>query len=138
MDVFSKEKRSWVMSQVGGKNTGPELLVRSMLHRMGYRFRLHRRDLPGCPDIVLPKHRKVVFVHGCFWHGHENCARASRPATRRGFWDAKLDANEERDKRAKDELERLGWQVLIVWECQTGDKAALRRILKEFLHGEQA
>lgn len=133
MDVFSESKRSWLMSRVKGKNTKPEIAVRSLLHRMGYRFRLHRRDLPGCPDVVLPKHRKVIFVHGCFWHGHEDCSRATRPVSHQAFWDAKLEANIKRDKRSLRELEALGWKVLVIWQCQTRDSSRLVELLQEFL-----
>jgi DNA mismatch endonuclease (patch repair protein) len=97
MDVFSREKRSQIMSRVSGKNTKPELIVRSMLHSMGYRFRLHRSDLPGKPDITLPKYKKIIFVHGCFWHGHQDCQRAKRPTTNKKFWNEKLAKNIERD-----------------------------------------
>lgn len=100
MDVFSREKRSQIMSRVSGKNTKPELIVRSLLHNMGYRFRLHRKDLPGKPDITLPKYKKNIFVHGCFWHGHLDCPRAKRPATNKKFWNEKLNKNIERDKVA--------------------------------------
>ena len=133
MDVFSKRKRSSVMSRVKGKNTRPEMVVRSLVHRMGYRFRLHRRDLPGIPDVVLAKHRKVIFVHGCFWHGHRHCRRASRPISNRAFWDAKLDGNIERDRRFQRELKRLGWDVLVVWQCETRDSEALVETLQRFL-----
>ena len=92
-DVFSKSKRSEIMSHIGQKDTQPEIVVRKMLHRMGYRFRLHRKDLPGKPDIVLPKYRKVIFVHGCFWHGHEGCPRAALPETNREFWEQKVEKN---------------------------------------------
>lgn len=121
------------MANVRGKNTKPELLVRSMIHRMGYRFRLHRPDIPGNPDIVLPGHRKVVFVHGCFWHGHKGCKRSKRPSTHREFWDRKLDGNILRDTRNISELKRLGWNSLIVWECETKNPEALRSKLKAFL-----
>jgi DNA mismatch endonuclease (patch repair protein) len=96
-DVFSPEKRSAVMASIRSKDTGPQLLVRRLLHGMGYRFRLHRRDLPGTPDLVLPGRRKAIFVHGCFWHGHEGCRLATSPATRREFWEAKISANRRRD-----------------------------------------
>lgn len=135
-DVFSKEKRSWIMSRVKGRDTKPELLVRAVVHRMGYRFRVHRRDLPGNPDIVLPRHRKVIFVHGCFWHGHEGCRRATRPATNEPFWNQKLDSNIERDERFKTELRRLGWKVLVVWECETHKPEKLISKLSSFLDGQ--
>ena len=132
-DVFTPEKRSQIMAGVKGADTGPELLVRSVVHRMGYRFRVHRRDLPGNPDIVLPRHRKVIFVHGCFWHGHNGCRRAKRPATNETFWNSKLDGNIERDKRFKKELRRLGWKVLVVWECETRRPEKLISKLSTFL-----
>lgn len=133
-DVFSKEKRSWIMSRVKGRDTGPEMLVRSFVHRMGFRFRVHRRDLPGNPDIVLPRHGKVIFVHGCFWHGHKRCPRSKRPATNKGFWNKKLDANIERDKRFREELRRMGWKSLVIWQCETRNPEHLLEKLKRFLH----
>ena len=122
-----------MMSRVKGRDTRPEKLVRSLLHRMGYRFRLHRKDLPGKPDVVLPKHRKIVFVHGCFWHGHEGCRRASRPKSNVEFWNRKIDANIERDARAQRELESSGWKILTVWQCETHDVPMLRERLETFL-----
>lgn len=110
------------MAAIKGSDTKPERIVRSIAHRLGYRFRLHRRDLPGTPDLVFPGRRKVVFVHGCFWHQHPGCRFATRPATRPAFWAAKLDGNRERDIRVRDELERLGWRVLVIWECETRSK----------------
>ena len=135
-DVFSKEKRSWLMSRVKGRDTTPEILVRSFLHRMGLRFRIHRRDLPGKPDIVLPRHGKVIFVHGCFWHGHKRCLRSQRPTTHKGFWNRKLDQNIERDKRFRRRLWRMGWKVLVVWECETRKPEKLLQKLERFLCGE--
>lgn len=132
-DVFSSEKRSWLMSRVKGRNTAPEILIRSILHRMGFRFRIHRRDLPGNPDIVLPLHSKVIFVHGCFWHGHKRCPRSKRPTTRKGFWNRKLDQNIERDKHSQLELQRMGWKVLVVWECQTRKLEKLFSKLQKFM-----
>jgi len=132
-DVFSKEKRSWIMSRVKGHDTKPEIIVRSMVHRMGFRFRLHRRDLPGNPDVVLPRHGKVIFVHGCFWHGHKGCPRSSRPRTNREFWNRKLDGNIERDKRFCETLRCMGWKVLVVWECETRKNEALLKKLERFL-----
>lgn len=126
------------MSKVRGKNTKPELIVRSLLHRMGYRFRIHRRDLPGNPDIVLPKHKKVIFVHGCFWHGHENCPRAKRPSTNKAFWNEKLTKNIERDKQHLQQLEQLGWRALVVWSCGVKDPDALRNRLERFMNERQA
>jgi DNA mismatch endonuclease, patch repair protein len=133
-DLFSKEKRSWIMSRVKGRDTKPEILVRSIIHRMGFRFCLHRRDLPGNPDIVLPRYGKVIFVHGCFWHGHKRCPRSGRPSTHREFWDKKLNNNIERDKRFRRELKRMGWNVLVVWECETRRPEGLLEKLERFLY----
>lgn len=119
-DIFSPAKRSEVMSRIRGRDTVPELVVRSYLHRRGLRFRLHRRDLPGRPDIVLPAYRVAILVHGCFWHGHAGCKRASLPKTRVSFWAEKIAANRERDARSIRALEALGWRPLIVWECEIG------------------
>lgn len=132
-DNRSPEDRSHNMSRVKGRNTKPELLVRSLLHQMGYRFRLHRADLPGRPDIVLPKHRKVIFTHGCFWHGHNGCRKSNRPSTNREFWDKKIDGNISRDARNIAALEEAGWQVLIIWECKTRDHTILRQVLSAFM-----
>ena len=122
-DTFDKEKRSSIMAKVHSKNTTPEIQVRKLLHSMGYRFRLHRQDLPGKPDIVLPKHKVVVFVHGCFWHGCPTCRHAKiRPKTNSDYWEKKLDRNIQRDKENCDSLQNLGWRVLIVWECETKKK----------------
>lgn len=111
------------MRSVRGKNTTPEMKVRSALHRGGYRFRLHRKDLPGKPDIVLSSRRVVVFVHGCFWHRHPGCRAASSPSTRIAFWQDKFARNVERDRQAVEALERAGWAVHVVWECETKGKA---------------
>ena len=121
------------MSRVSGKNTKPELIVRSQLHRLGYRFRLHRKDLPGKPDISLPKHKKVIFVHGCFWHGHSDCRRSIRPATNKKFWNEKLDKNIKRDTENIKELQELGWKVLVIWTCEVHDKNKLKSQLLSFL-----
>ena len=110
--------RSRNMAAIRGKDTAPELAVRRILHAMGLRFRLHRRDLPGRPDIVLPKHRTVVFVHGCFWHRHEDCRYTTTPKTRQEFWQTKFAANVERDRRNRTDLQQLGWRVIVVWECE--------------------
>lgn len=117
-DHLTPEKRSWNMAQIKGKNTKPEILVRSMLHRAGYRFSLHRKDLPGKPDIVLPKYRTVIFVHGCFWHRHKNCKYATTPGTNVEFWQKKFERNVSNDRKHSRELRRLGWHVITVWECQ--------------------
>ena len=137
MDVFSREKRSQIMSRVSGKNTKPELVVRSLLHNMGYRFRLHRNDLPGKPDITLPKYNKIIFVHGCFWHGHIDCPRAKRPTTNKLFWNEKLNKNIERDKITVNNLKQLGWDVLTVWTCEVKDTEKLRNKLLSFIEGHK-
>ena len=132
-DVFDAETRSRIMALVRGKDTKPERAVRSMVHRMGYRFRLHGRDLPGRPDLVLPRHRKVIFVHGCFWHSHKGCKRATVPEGNRAFWEEKLGKNAARDRRNVRDLKRLGWGVLVVWECQLRRPERVWRRLEGFL-----
>lgn len=124
------------MSRISGKNTRPEILVRSMLHKMGYRFRIHRKDLPGTPDITLPKYKKVIFVHGCFWHGHPKCPRAKRPGTNTTFWNEKIDGTIKRDEENLRRLESLGWTVLILWECEIKNMDILKRKLIAFLETE--
>ena len=125
MDIVTRETRSKMMASVHSKDTKPERKVRSLLHALGYRFRICRKDLPGNPDIVLVKYKKVIFVHGCFWHQHAGCPKAKRPNTRKEFWDKKLNENIERDKRSLYELEELGWISHIIWECQTKREADL-------------
>ena len=122
------------MQNVKTKNTAPEMKLRSLLHKNGFRFRVNRKDLPGKPDIVLPKYRAVIFVHGCFWHGHD-CPRGQRPQTNADFWNQKIDRNVIRDKSDVSLLESLGWRVLIVWECEIKKKneAVLLSRVKEFL-----
>jgi len=120
VDVVDRATRSRMMSGIRGKDTKPELAVRSFLHRAGLRFRLHAR-LPGKPDLVLPRYRTVVFVHGCFWHRHEGCRYATTPASNAGFWQEKFAANVQRDARVKRQLEEAGWQVETVWACQLGE-----------------
>lgn len=121
MDRLTTEQRSWNMSRIRGTDTGPERAVRSILHRLGYRFRLDARSLPGRPDVVLSRHGTVVFVHGCFWHRHRGCPYAYTPKTRMEFWSRKFDANVQRDRRVAAELHALGWKVLVVWECELRD-----------------
>jgi DNA mismatch endonuclease (patch repair protein) len=121
------------MSRIRSKDTGPELVVRSCVHRLGYRFRLHYRGLPGSPDLVLPRLRVIVFVHGCFWHRHAGCRLSYRPKSRVRFWSDKFEANVARDRRIATALHRAGWQVLIVWECQTRDEQRLTKSLARFL-----
>jgi DNA mismatch endonuclease (patch repair protein) len=116
-DTHTAEHRSWNMSRIRNKNTKPEKKVRALLHRMGYRFSLHRKDLPRRPDIVMPKPRTVIFVHGCIWHGHVNCAHFRLPKTRRAWWKQKIWANQARDLCAKNALRATGWKVVIAWEC---------------------
>ena len=123
-DFVTQEVRSWMMSNVRGKNTQLELLIRRGLHAAGFRFRIHARILPGKPDIVLPKYRAVVFVHGCFWHGH-NCPKFSWPQSNTGFWQRKLQRNFEVDKKNREELFQLGWRQLIIWECAIRGKSRL-------------
>lgn len=135
VDRLTPEARSRLMAAVGGKDTAPELAVRRMLHAMGYRFRLHRRDLPGTPDIVLPRHGKAIFVHGCFWHGHEGC-RLGRPSKSRvEYWGPKIAANRARDARKAAALRRAGWSVATVWECETRQMNKLSARLRRFLAG---
>jgi DNA mismatch endonuclease (patch repair protein) len=132
-DIFDQRKRSELMSRVRSSDTGPELRVRRLLHAMGYRFRLHPAKLPGRPDIVLPRFRTAIFVNGCFWHGHRDCGAAKRPQTNVNFWNEKIDGNIARDKRTVRQLRRLGWKVIVVWECDVSRwnklPAALARTL---------
>jgi len=121
-DSLSPEHRSWNMSRIRGRDTSPEKRVRSILHRMELRFSLHRKDLPGKPDIVMPRHATVVFVHGCFWHLHKNCKNARIPQTRRAWWKKKLEGNADRDLRIRVALRKFGWRVLTVSECETADQ----------------
>lgn len=133
-DVYSKQKRSWIMAKIHGWNTKPELAIRSMVFRMGFRFRLHDRRLPGCPDIVLPRYKRAIFVNGCFWHGHRNCARASLPSSRRRFWEKKIFSNVERDRRNRLKLARMGWKHFTVWQCELRKPDILMRKLSGFLN----
>ena len=133
-DVFSRKKRSWIMARISGSNTKPEIVVRKILYGLGFRYRLNVRKLPGTPDIVLSKHSKVVFVHGCFWHGHKGCKRSTRPTTNVAFWNRKIDKNIDRDKKVLKELRRLGWKPLVIWECQTKKPEALGKRLIRFLN----
>jgi len=124
-DRHTVDQRSRNMSCVKNRNTSVEMKVRQLLHSMGYRFRVTKRELPGSPDIVLPKYRTVIFVHGCFWHGHEGCPRANRPASNSNFWSMKLDRNIARDASVVAKLRGMGWSVLVIWECETKDIVAL-------------
>ena len=118
VDTLTREKRSWNMSRITGRNTKPEILLRSLLHREGFRFRLHDKRLPGKPDIVLSRHRTVIFVNGCFWHRHNNCEYAYTPKSRQEFWLNKFQGTIKRDQEKQKMLADLGWQVLVVWECE--------------------
>jgi DNA mismatch endonuclease (patch repair protein) len=129
--------RSRMMRAIRKTDTKPELIVRRALHAMGFRFRLHRRNLPGTPDIVLPRHRVVVQVHGCFWHQHAGCRHANLPRSRPDYWLPKLRRNVERDTAAELALERLGWRVLTVWECALRDRMALDESLRRFVLGDR-
>ena len=129
-DRISKAARSRNMAAIRSKDTKPELRVRSFLHKAGFRFRIHRKDLPGTPDIVLPKYRTVIFVHGCFWHCHPGCSLAATPKSNEKFWRNKLEGNVERDKRNIRELEDAGWRVLIVWECETKSEEFLSSLIR--------
>lgn len=132
MDTISKDSRSALMSRIRSKNTKPELAVRSILHRLGFRFRLYRKDLPGHPDIVLPKYRKIILVQGCFWHGH-SCRLASRPKSNQEYWSRKIASNQERDRHSRAELEAAGWSVLELWECEIRSGTGLVQRITEFM-----
>ncbi|MDB0571548.1 very short patch repair endonuclease [Ralstonia solanacearum] len=131
MDIVSKSVRSRMMRNIQGKNTAPELIVRSAAHALGLRFRLHDKKLPGTPDLVLRRYRTAIFVHGCFWHRH-GCALTAVPKTRTEFWMAKFEANQRRDARNREDLKDLGWRVLEIWECETRQPAVVRARLAEF------
>lgn len=135
VDVHSPETRSFNMSRIRGKDTHPEIMVRKWLWTNGYRYRLHRKDLPGKPDIVLPKYHTVIFVHGCYWHRH-GCKYTTTPATRKEFWEAKFKENTNRDRRNRRQLNQAGWRVLVLWECEidatnTVTKRKIETFLKE-------
>jgi DNA mismatch endonuclease, patch repair protein len=133
VDKLSSSDRSRVMSRVKGKDTAPEMTVRRLLHALGYRYRLHGKQLPGKPDIVFAARRKLIFVHGCFWHQHTGCRKSTIPDTRRDFWSEKLARNVSRDERTEGQLRALGWDVLVVWECDVRDKEGLTRRLIDFV-----
>lgn len=133
-DNLTTEQRHRNMVAIRGKDTRPELTVRRLVHRLGFRFRLHRRELPGCPDLVLPRLRKAIFVHGCFWHSHRCKRGALKPATRSEFWQAKRDATIVRDRRSLTALRNGGWKVLVVWECQLRNAERLSGKIRSFLN----
>jgi DNA mismatch endonuclease (patch repair protein) len=117
-DILTPERRSWNMSRIRGKDTAPELKLRSLLHRAGFRFRVHDKKLPGRPDIKLSKYRTVILVHGCYWHRHPSCSKATTPKTRAEFWKSKFDGTVARDRETTRKLEAAGWKVQVVWECE--------------------
>jgi DNA mismatch endonuclease (patch repair protein) len=132
MDIYTKEKRSEIMSNVRSSGTKPEVIVRKKLHSLGFRFRLHKKALPGKPDIVLPKHQAVVFVHGCFWHHHKGCGKSKLPASNAKFWETKIFENARRDAKVRSELKRLGWRVLVIWECETKSGTYVQKLRRFF------
>lgn len=138
MDRLTPEHRSWNMSRIRGRDSSPERAVRSLLHRQGFRFRLHQRSLPGTPDIVLPRYRTAIFVHGCFWHRHKGCRFAYTPKSRQSFWSEKFSSNLQRDARVTAKLEEAGWHVLVVWECELRNTEQLAgRLTKSLMrHGQ--
>jgi DNA mismatch endonuclease, patch repair protein len=133
MDSLSVAQRSERMSRVRAKNTGPEMRVRRLVHGMGYRYRLHARQLPGCPDLIFRRFKAVIFVHGCFWHRHDGCKFARVPKSKQEFWLRKFEENRARDQRTMSELRRLGWRIFIVWECSLGDLSRVGEQIKMFL-----
>lgn len=132
MDSLSKEKRSWNMSRIRSANTAPEKVVRSLLHSMGLRFRLKNKSIPGNPDIAMPRHATVIFVHGCFWHRHEGCKMAYHPKSNQEFWRIKFQKNKERDAKVTSQLSISKWHQLIVWECETQNIASLEAKLADY------
>ena len=133
MDFMTKEHRSWNMSRIRSMNTKPEMLVRSFLHKNGFRFRLHVKNLPGHPDIVLPRYKTVIEVRGCFWHRHPRCKKATTPLSNTEFWQTKFKQNIERDKLNKKKLKALGWNLIVVWECETKKKKFPPKALADFV-----
>ena len=136
MDKLTKAARSALMSRVRSKDSKPELIVRSIVHRMGFRYRLHSSKLPGSPDLVFPARRKIVFVHGCFWHGHGCRAGQNRPVSAQSYWNTKLERSMERDRVNSEQLRLDGWSVLAIWECQLRERDSLARYLKAFLESK--
>lgn len=134
---MSQERRSENMRRIRSKGMAPELAVRSMVHRLGYRFRLHRRDLPGTPDLVFPKAKAVIFVHGCFWHQHSRCRDGRVPSSNKGYWLPKLETNVARDRRNRQRLRRRGWTVLIIWECEIKELERVRARIVSFLENAE-
>lgn len=133
VDTIDRRSRSRVMALVKSKNTGPEMLVRKLVFAAGYRYRIHVKNLPGSPDLTFPRRKKVIFVHGCFWHRHEGCDLARMPKSSIDFWESKLSGNKLRDARAIDALRQCGWDVMVVWECELRDPENVARAIQEFL-----
>lgn len=138
MDIVDTARRSEIMARIGPRNTAPEMAVRRAAHRLGYRFRLHRKDLPGKPDVVFPRHRLAVFVHGCFWHRHPGCSNCTSPKTRPEFWSAKFSGTVARDARVLAALHEFRWRTLVIWECETERPDVLDRLLTAELNEEVA
>lgn len=134
-DRLSPQERSNHMRRIKKRDTKPELAVRRLAHSLGFRFRLHCRDLPGTPDLVFPRHRKAIWVHGCFWHQHEGCSLARQPKSRLAYWLPKLARNVERDRASRISMEAAGWKIMVIWECETRDREHLKGRLKDFLVG---
>lgn len=134
MDTLTKEQRSLCMSRIRNKNTAPELAVRKILTEIGIRYRLHSAKLPGKPDVVITKRKKLIFINGCFWHQHKNCRRASAPKSNRRYWTDKLKRNIEKQKEDMKKLKKDGWKILLIWECRTGSKISLKNKIKKFLY----
>ena len=137
MDTRTEEQRRRIMQAVKSRDTGPEMVVRRLLHSLGYRYRLHRKDVPGKPDVAFLSRRKAIFVHGCFWHGH-GCPKGRLPKSRLDYWEPKLNGNKERDKRQEEELRSMGWGVLVIWQCETANLEVLAQRLSGFLGGRAA
>lgn len=138
-DIVSPDTRSRMMSTIRGRDTKPEMLVRRHLHGLGFRYRLSPRDLPGRPDLVLPRHKVAIFVHGCFWHGHDGCRFATVPATRTEFWTAKIAANKARDAVSEEKLRALGWRLAIIWECALrSDQSRTLQRAADFIASDEA
>jgi len=136
MDRLTKERRSWLMSRVRGKNTEPEMIVRRLLHGLGYRYRLHRKDLPGKPDLAFGPRKKIVFVHGCYWHGH-GCKIGRLPKSNVEFWKSKIERNRERDMEVNRKLNASGWQTITVWQCEARDLSTLEDRLVDFIENDR-
>lgn len=132
-DIFERAKRSEIMSRIRGRDTKPEVVVRQIAHRLGFRFRLHRKDLPGSPDLVFPRYRAIIMVHGCFWHRHPGCKYAYTPKTRVQFWQTKFEGNVARDRRNDLALSERGWRTMVIWECETKDHHAVAARIESFL-----